>query len=159
MFLRKKNTGVNGHRVVGALPHNPKANDLYSTKVLNERVRLQSLVEELLKNKKLDAIINGFEVEFRISGRILFTIYKFKNSQTNYETHNFKSIFANNGPEDELLLALAKAECNTQLATDNSQLILYSYPAVGFLISEKESKTVRNRLRKLAKNPYLLRFR
>ena len=159
MRKEKRLFKTNGDIVISSLPHNQKASDLYSAKILKDRDRLASLVEELLDKKTIALERNGFALEFEISGRNILTIYKFQNGGSAFDSYKFNSLFANNGPEDELLLSLVKAECNAELANNPDEIVLYNYPSIGFFVSENESKKIKYKLRKWAKNPYLMRFK
>lgn len=159
MTLRKKSFRAKGDRIVNSIPHNRKASEKYSNKTLNERSRLESLVEKLLQEKNLSISLNGINLNFRVDGKYVHTTYIFEDGGESTECTKFDSLFANNNPEDELLLAIAAAECNAELTDNSKQITLYRYPAIGFLVAEPESKSLKFRLRKAAKHPFFYRFR
>lgn len=159
MNLRKRKFRATGDRIVSSVPHNLIASERYSHKTLHERNRLESLVEKLLREKSLLLTLNGINLNFKVDGKYVYTTYIFEDGGESTDCTKFDSLFANNEPENELLLAIAAAECNAELTDNSKQITLYQYPAVGFLVAEPESKTLKFRLRKAAKHPFFYRFR
>ena len=159
MRNRKWQYRSNGDLVIRSLPHNKKASELYSSIIEKEFHRLENDVEELLKSKSIVKKCNSFNIHFEISGRNLFTIYEFENGNSAFESHKFKSIFANNMPKKELLLSIAKAECNAALSNNSNEITLYNFPAFAFYIPEYEADSVKFKIRQIVKNSFLFRFR
>lgn len=150
---------TNGDIVISSLPHNQKASEKYTQKTLNERSRLESLVEKLLREKSILLSLNGINLNLRVDGKYVYTSYFFEDGGESTECTKFDSLFANNEPRNELLLTIAAAECNAELTDNSKQITLYQYPAIGFLVAEPESKSLKFRLRKAAKHPFFYRFR
>ena len=135
------------------------ANDLFHEKIYEDNSHIETLVDALLANK-VAAIDSGtIKIKFEISRKNLLTTYLLPGGKELCSNHKYDSIFANNEPGLELYLAIAKAECNAQIAGRTGDLVLYSYPAVGFYVSEEEAGKLKFKLRQLAKHPILYRFK
>ena len=135
------------------------ANDLFHEKVYEDNSRLGNLVDALLANKVASIDSGAIKINFEISRKNLITTYLLPGGKELCSNHKYDSIFANNEPGLELYLAIAKAECNAQIAGKTGDLVLYSYPAVGFYVSEEEAGKLKFKLRQLAKHPILYKFK
>ena len=150
----------NSRKTLGAgYSYSNSANDLFHEKIYEDYSRLETLVDALLANKVASIDSGAFKINFEISRKNLFTTYILPDGKELSSTHKYDSIFANNEPGLELYLAIAKAECNAQIASKTGELVLYSYPAVGFYMSEEEAGKLKFKLRQLAKHPFFYRFK
>lgn len=135
------------------------ANELFKEKIYEDNSRLENLVDTLLANRVASIDTGAIKINFEILRKNLLTTYLLCDGKELSSTHKYDSIFVNNEPGLELYLAIAKAECNAQIATKTGELVLYSYPAVGFYVSEEEAGKLKFKLRQLAKHQFFYRFK
>jgi hypothetical protein len=140
-------------------PHNPAASQMYSDITLHFHKELMEDVKELKKKVSVNKRVGAIQITHKIVGKNIRTEYSLADGQQFVVVDTYNSLHKNNGPEQELFLAIARAEINAQMAQIFDKFELHNYPAIGFFMSEKESKKLKNRLRNLAKNPYFMRFR
>jgi hypothetical protein len=159
MNFRKNAKKVSGQPSEINSSYSKNANLFYEKKIQEENARIENLVNLLLKNKITSVDSGSIKINFEISRKNLFTTYILPNGAEINCSHKYNSIFANNNPFLELLLEIAKAECNAALAGKTGELILYRYPSIGFYVSEEEAKQLKFRLRQLAKRSFLVRFK
>jgi hypothetical protein len=150
----------NSRKAPGAgYSYSNSANDIFNEKIYEDSARLENLVDALLANKVASTNSGAIKINFEISRKNLLTTYLLPGGKELCSTHKYDSIFANNEPGLELYLEIAKAECNAKIAGKTGDLVLYSYPAVGFYVSKEEAGKIKFKLRQLAKHPLLYRFR
>lgn len=140
-------------------PHNPAASQMYSDITLHFHKELMEDVNELKKKVSINKRVGAIQITHKIVGKNIRTEYFLADDQQFVEVYTYKSPHRNNGPEQELLLAIARAEINAQMAQIFDKFELHNYPAIGFLFAEPESKSLKFRLRKAAKHPFFYRFR
>ena len=154
------NIGRKSRKALGAdYSYSNSANDLFHEKIYEDNSRLETLVDALLANRVATIDSGAIKIKFEISRKNLRTTYLLPGGKELCSNHKYDSIFANNEPGLELYLAIAKAECNAQIAGKTGDLVLYSYPAVGFYVSEEEAGKLKFKLRQLAKHPFFYRFK
>jgi hypothetical protein len=150
----------NSRKAPGAgYTYSNSANDLFKEKIYEDSSRLENLVDALLANRVASIEAGAIKIKFEISRKNLLTTYLLPDGKELSSAHKYDSIFANNEPSLELYLQIAKAECNAKLAGKTGDLVLYSYPAVGFYMSEEEAGKIKFKLRQLAKHPFFYRFK
>ena len=150
----------NSRKAPGAgYSYSNSANDLFKDKIDEDSSHLENLVDTLLANGVASVDCGAIKINFEISRKNLLTTYLLPGGKELCSTHKYDSIFAINEPGLELYLEIAKAECNAKIAGKTGDLVLYSYPAVGFYVSEEEAGKLKFKLRQLAKKPVFYRFR
>jgi hypothetical protein len=159
MNIRKNAKKVSGQPSEINSSYSKNVNLIYEKKIQEESSRIENLVNLLLENKVTSIDSGNIKINFEISRKKLFTTYILPNGDEIYCIHKYDSILENNNPHSNLLLEIAKAECNAALAGETGELILYRYPSIGFYVSEEEAKKLRFRLRQLAKRSFSVRFK
>ena len=159
MNIRRNSSKAHGATPGAEYSYSNSANALFKKKIYEDNSRLEKLVDTLLTNRVASTDSGAIKISFEISRKNLLTTYLLPSGKELSSTHKYDSIFANNNPDLELYLEIAKAECNATIAGNSGDLVLYSYPAVGFYVSEEEAKKLKFKLRQFAKHPIFLRFK
>ena len=147
-----------GHILVD-ISDNKTAHNLFSTKLNAEILRLRKLAGELYEKKELTLEKNKVSAKFVITGKFLYTTYSLQGYGEATRKSKFDSWAANNDPENELLLAITKAECDLELSKNSDNLVLNNYHAFGFYVPVDETQKFKFKLRNFARRHFLYRFR
>jgi|DEB19_MinimDraft_3_1074340.scaffolds.fasta_scaffold45259_2 type IV secretory pathway ATPase VirB11/archaellum biosynthesis ATPase len=113
-------------------PHDPNAATMYTNLVFNNFENLMKFVTELKLEKLTSKIINEVILDFEIVGRYIEISYQTPEGEYFFTREKFKSRKSNNSPNEELLLAVARAEVNALLYKKGRNLKLWIYPNIGF---------------------------
>ena len=135
-------------------PHNPVANEMYSYLTLYCSAQLMEDVTELKSKHSASKIVNDIQINFKLDGKYIETNYLLENGRVITTREIYKSYATNNPPDQELMLAIAEAEVNAQLAPNPEEFELFMFPGVGFFMSAKEARSIKNRFREFMKRIY-----
>ena len=139
-------------------PHNPVASKMYSEITLHFYKELMQDVNELKKNLNANKTVGDIHITHKIEGKNIKTEYLLEGGKKYVEISTYKSLYTNNGPDQELLLAIARAEINAQMSLIFNKFELHNFPAIGFFMTLAESRLPNNLLRNFVKT-HLYRFR
>lgn len=139
-------------------PHNPVASKMYSELTLQFHNELMQDVHELKKNGAVTKTVGQIEITHIIERNNFRTEYLLENGSKFVENYIYKSFYANNGPDQELLLAIARAEINAQMSQIFNEFELHNFPAIGFFMTVAESRMPNNLLRNFVRT-HLYRFK
>ena len=132
-------------------PHNPLAAAMFSEITWNHWDKLVEDVSELKKKKLVSKISNDIRITFSIKDNHVRTEYTLQNGKKVVDIELYRSIRTNNEPDQELLLAIARAEINAQMAESADNFELHNFAAVVFYMTKAESYKPKNLLRTFLK--------
>ena len=138
-----------------AYPHDKIANDLFSDYAVNNYKSYLLEAEVLRSNKTLSKSVNDIDINFKIDGKYVLTNYSLHSGEVFFTTRKFNSIFANNDAVSELILELARAEVNANLASTSRGFQIHEFPGFGYITSTPEQRNFNYRLRQILKKPLL----
>lgn len=132
-------------------PHNPVARKMLSEILDNHWDKLVEDVKELRELKTTHKTVNDIYLTFTLNDKHLRIEYVLENGRKVIDVSVFKSLITNNPPDQELLLSIARAEVNAQMAISADEFELQNFAAVGFYMTKAESYKPKNLLRTFLK--------